>query len=995
LQNPELSEENFKYKAISEDETQRRARERVSEGREEALEYIKNKEDWDGTDTDTAFELLRLERAEAAEKGDWVRVGEIARLIQKRATKAGQEIQAHAKYTRTAEKVIVEAAEQIENSSLISKEDIELLRELANRFVNDEGELDAARMDKVMTEILKEEPKVRRRRVRKVFRELIAARKKDMGKRDFLMETEEILSSHMEDTVKAQEIMKTVSGAADLIYSIKEDGEAAKDKLIELIKRQAAIRGHKISRANEKRILGEDFEFLYETAEKQLRAITEDYIPRLLGQKVSTVQSLGQLLQLPTYQTNIISNRAFGFADKQTANAFGIAFDRIISLITKQKTVRYENTFGHGISKAGEKAKNRAKINAALDIKSGEQGRYGTGTTRTFKSDESRWKVTKLLSNAEKLLAYELNVPDEAQKGRIKRAVTESLIPLVENGHMTVEEATEIAADEARYRTFQDDNLPSKILGELKKVFNHFFGTKDFGAGDFVCKYTQVAGALIERTLEYSPAGYLKGIYNLGEMWRNGISPKKQRKAALAFGRGTTGTGLILISTLLSSLGIVFRDDDESDDNIRALNSAEGVIGTKINLSALGRLLSGKSTKAEKGDTLLSIDRFEPFNMFFTVGAEISKAENKSFGNIALTSITGAAKSIGDLSVMQTIDEFISLLEYSDNADQIDVASEIAIFIGESTIGSFIPSLVRRGARAFDNNYRDAYADDSELGIALRQLGSSIPGVRNTLPKKLDNFGYEKTYTDNTVMNALNALALPFEVSAYKKRDVSSELERVRKETGNTNIYPPKSAPYSIKYDGEKYVLHTEARERYQKTRGNTMYRLIFEALKNENYKELNAEQQAAILEDFKAYATDKAKEEYFKSVSVEYESDSAVYKADEALLEGTKISDFYIGKYAEDKEEKTKEEAREKARRTAIEERYGALTDEGWKNIKRAMASSQKKDEEIAAILVEYYEEDAPAYLFDMPNTSEYMTIASGVSSSTIPLGRSYNQLN
>ena len=44
---------------------------------------------------------------------------------------------------------------------------------------------------------------------------------------------------------------------------------------------------------------------------------------------------------------------------------------------------------------------------------------------------------------------------------------------------------------------------------------------------------------------------------------------------------------------------------------------------------------------------------------------------------------------------------------------------------------------------------------------------------------------------------------------------------------------------------------------------------------------------------------------------------------------------------------------------------------------------------------LVEYYEEDAPAYLFDMPNTSEYMTIASGVSSSTIPLGRSYNQLN
>ncbi|MBR5308121.1 MAG: S8 family serine peptidase [Clostridia bacterium] len=44
---------------------------------------------------------------------------------------------------------------------------------------------------------------------------------------------------------------------------------------------------------------------------------------------------------------------------------------------------------------------------------------------------------------------------------------------------------------------------------------------------------------------------------------------------------------------------------------------------------------------------------------------------------------------------------------------------------------------------------------------------------------------------------------------------------------------------------------------------------------------------------------------------------------------------------------------------------------------------------------LIEYYEEDAPAYLFDMPNTSEYMTIDSGTSSSTVPLGKSYNLLN
>ncbi len=44
---------------------------------------------------------------------------------------------------------------------------------------------------------------------------------------------------------------------------------------------------------------------------------------------------------------------------------------------------------------------------------------------------------------------------------------------------------------------------------------------------------------------------------------------------------------------------------------------------------------------------------------------------------------------------------------------------------------------------------------------------------------------------------------------------------------------------------------------------------------------------------------------------------------------------------------------------------------------------------------LVEFYEENGEAELLDMPQTSDFMTIASGVSSSTVPLGQSYNQIN
>ena len=97
-------------------------------------------------------------------------------------------------------------------------------------------------------------------------------------------------------------------------------------------------------------------------------------------------------------------------------------------------------------------------------------------------------------------------------------------------------------------------------------------------------KYTQVPGALSSRASEFSPAGYVKALHNLNQMFksrhelatRTDLTDEKrielklaqdtaQRKAALFIGRATTGIGLIKLFAALASAGLLHRGDDEDD----------------------------------------------------------------------------------------------------------------------------------------------------------------------------------------------------------------------------------------------------------------------------------------------------------------------------------------------------------------------------------------------------------------------------------------------
>lgn len=88
---------------------------------------LPNREEWGGEDLDTAMGILDRYMAEAIESGDYGKVNKWAKLIQSKGTKAGQMIQAFAKYSRTPQGVMVDAVRTLENSKLNDQKKAEVL----------------------------------------------------------------------------------------------------------------------------------------------------------------------------------------------------------------------------------------------------------------------------------------------------------------------------------------------------------------------------------------------------------------------------------------------------------------------------------------------------------------------------------------------------------------------------------------------------------------------------------------------------------------------------------------------------------------------------------------------------------------------------------------------------------------------------------------------------------------------------------------------------
>lgn len=874
----EMSPDKYTYDVETEKQSMARAKERLAQDYDGTKADLENGTWRSGEDLDAAMGVLASELAEARRTGNYDEAVEWAHLIQEQGTGAGQFIHAFAKYTRSPEGVLVRAAETLDEAGVAPKQRDELLDRIA----------------------------------------------------DFT---------------------KTLGAI--------ETGD--KNAMIQLILDQANQRNTKVSKITLRNLGLQKFEYLYDAALNQMDQIAKDYVKPSVGKKISTYQTISHLLNLRTGNRNITSNQVFDLVGSASNNVSMLP-DVILGTISGRRMVGFQKSWASKAKRSGALAGlRRSWIEASLDIDpdaANSRDKYGTAR-RTWKMTGN--KGAQAMSTLEKAMGFELNVTDEFHKGSVTAETLESLARAVERGDITQEEAETWAREEALYRSFQDDTFVGSFLGNLKNLFNTVgvgnsgkklgkANIKEFGLGDLVQKYTQVPGALITRALEFSPTGYLKAIYNTAQFAkavkaekakiqaseaataRSEANPDRarltrqafrakaeaeqarvetnrlQRKAALAFGHATTGTGLIAAFAALAAKGMLKRADDEDDADAKTLKSAEGISGTQLNVSALGRWIEGGSPEWQTGDDLMSVEFLEPLNALMTIGALVAKDNvDASFwekvGNYGGDSMEALYQSILEIPTMQTIQTIQSTVQYHDEDGALPLWAEIPFEVARGSVTGFVPSPVRQAAQAGDTTYRETYGDKDIWNQTRSSVQNSVPGARNELDPKLDNFGQEKKL-ESTTRNVLNAFVNPGSLRTYRQSTVSKELDRVYAATDDANIYPDRSAPYTASYtqDGKKkdFELTADERQAYQRSRGQTTYRLMQDVMNDPTYKHLSAADRSEVLAQVKSYSNYVAKKEFLSKRGENY-SDDKYEKYSAALQTGMTLSQYLTAKGAVD----------------------------------------------------------------------------------------------
>lgn len=798
-----LRPEDRVHKVNHDAEVDTKAQERFESDYEgEKADLFDEKQDWDDTDTVLAHKIIVNEVAKARESGSKDAYAEVAKLMKEwdaHGTEAGQALRQR--------------------------------RQLAS---------DPALMEADAIQLLNDSE-----RTRKMSDE---QRKK-------------ILDSVSQNAEKLRGIEKgDVDGVVDLIKSMSTE------------RRTNGLWSNKMGRTMEKALeqakkLPGGEAFLRDVAASQVRGIAYDYAKPSTLEQIKTYRYLSMLSKPATAARNLVGNMVYDPVEA-VSNNIGVGLDMLLSKYSGTRSVAADKSY---FSKAKRKGMGEATlksyIETGLDASvSNAQGKYETGGSRSFKMTGNF--LERFLSTWEKYSNYAMVTTDQMQKGGIQAEAQRGIDALEAKGKVAKGALDGRAEEIARERTFQNEGKLAQATGVVRRALN-VFSIKDkrggsFGVGDLILPFTNVPGNIASAAIQYSPAGFINAgaevVKVLNKAKAGTLTASEQAKAVTDFGRAFNGTMGIAFFAVLAGAGImnVAGDDDKDKE---ALEKSEGVSGTQLNLSALNRWIAGESTEWRDGDDLVSIGFLDPINAQMTYGALLAdcyKDEGLTFANVAGGNLESAFQSVMDLPAMSQFQEIENSLKYSKADTTGGKLADATFRYGASQATSFVPNVVSGVAQGVDGTVRDTYNGDTVWENSLSAMKSKIPGLRETLPAALDNWGQEKKYTGTAAENFLNATLNPGSVTKYRTSAVNQELYRLGE---NIDIkYPEKKAPNSGNRDGEKVSLDQDERRQYQMAYGQTAYDNIQKVIRSSVYKQSSDAEKAAAIQNLLEVATSAGK---------------------------------------------------------------------------------------------------------------------------------------
>lgn len=579
-------------------------------------------------------------------------------------------------------------------------------------------------------------------------------------------------------------------------------------------------------------------------------------VPPTVLAKVSSLQTIAQLLNPKTIIRNLVGN--LGFASlEQASDVLGSAVDAAVSLVTGKRS-RVLPSLGaqfrglrEGWRMGLEDAIRGVDTSHVLSKHEGIISRAGVPVGRVWRSGP--------LAHVEKAMNVVLRGPDRAFYQAAYEGTLDNVLRA--SGYQTLEQAEKEApegfvrmAQEAAHaeglrRTFQDDNVLSKVMSKIKKTLN---ADKDFGVGDLLIKYPKTPAAIVMRGLEYTPVGFVNAVWELAKPLIGGDVTSKtfnQKKFVDALSRATIGTGgLVGTGALLHKLGIIRGKEDDPDD-VKAVKRQMGIQDYQINVSALKRFLMGgfnpQEAKAKQGDVLTSYDWFQPISIMLAMGADIDRAKGTDQGTVG--GLLGLVERYGE-GVLQGIDTlseqplFTGIRKFAQSRSLPDAIR--TTFVGMPS--SFVPTFLNQIKQLKDNVSRETY-DPSAFKEAYNRTIYKIPGLSQTLPPRVTTFGKTQEMYQGGTNSLFNVFANPAFVNKIAETPEAKMVLDIYNTTGERRQVPNQVDRNQTAY-GQKFKLTGQQISDMQRYMGTNTDKFFAKLAQNPKFAKLPQDKQIKLL---------------------------------------------------------------------------------------------------------------------------------------------------
>lgn len=586
-----------------------------------------------------------------------------------------------------------------------------------------------------------------------------------------------------------------------------------------------------------------------EAQNEALKAIEKEIakqIPATFVDQFNALRYLNMLGNMKTQVRNVGGNAIMAVTAATKRRVAG-GIEGLVSAVTNNGTDR-TSVFWAG----GQLFKEASKDFDAFESEAMGEGKYSDTNAQISRNinDERTIFNNKLLEGYRKLTNKAMSVGDQiflrftyadAMSGWLK---AHGINSVSEASPEQLASAREFAIKEAQEATFRDSNTVSDYVSKIGRGKNTPEAVRIISEG--LVPFRKTPANVAVRAVEYSPLGIANTIIKAVQA-KNGKADATDVINSIA--KTATGTALFAAGIAASMAGKAKGSEDDEE------------------LAAFEKLRGESDYSIKIGDKWVSLSQFAPMAIPFFIGVRLNEVlEEQGLNTEAISKIlTAVSEPMLEMSMLGGINDALGTLSDYGSGD----GNELWILFGNAVISyltqglsnQFLGQLESIGDKTRQTTYTDK---DSFLGsnaqYKLGQFANKIPGWDYQQQDYVDAWGRTQD-NGSWAARAANALVNPTYSSKDRSTEVDAELERLYADNKDVEDFPnvlPEKRSRSATY-GDGKVMTADEYLQFSKDSGQMKLELVSEFIKSDEYKQLNDEQRAAIINNLYSFADDRA----------------------------------------------------------------------------------------------------------------------------------------